>query len=184
MHTKEKTVTVLSGKPSELPIPQVKQNSITNAPSAPKGPGYIDAFAQFIQQSNVQQQKVMSSSNVKKPPAAALPTQNPQQVSPLQQKSNRGRKKKELLEQQPNNLQQKINVPQNNLTTQNQKVKIERIPQASSQIYAIQENTVVTQDGKPQKLYYTILNTPSNYNASQQTLKLNGQYAVYGQQGF
>lgn len=191
--SKEKTVTVMSGKPSELPIPQPK-SATPSFSAAPKGPSYNDAFAQFLQQASkapispAKPNRAPSPQTIVQPKEAPQPQEKSQQLSVIQAtppKSNRGRKKKsDLQQQQPNHTVINSQTNQSNLLQDNQRVKTERIPQAQ-QMYAIQENTVLTQDGKPQKLYYTILNPPStnNYNhQQQQQVKVNSQYALYGQQ--
>jgi hypothetical protein len=179
----------MSGKPSELPLPQQKP-AATSFSAAPKGPSYNDAFAQFLQQTN--KPPISPTKNSKPPPQAntqpkELPSQQPsQQVSVIQQtppKSNRGRKKKS--ETLPYQITTHPQPNQSSLPQDNQRVKTERIPQTTQQMYAIQENTVLTQDGKSQKLYYTILNTPptNNYNLNQQQqVKMNSQYTLYRQQ--
>lgn len=195
--SKDKTVTVMSGKPSELPLPQQKP-AASSFSAAPKGPSYNDAFAQFLQQVNKTPSSTPAKPNKTPPQATAQPKESPppstptpqepnQQTSAIQQttppKAKRGRKKKSEV-QLP--FQSVINSQPNksNLQQDNQRVKIERIPQ-TQQMYAIQENTVLTQDGKSQKLYYTILNPPTTntYNHQpQQQVKVNNQYALYGQQ--
>lgn len=179
---------VMTGKPGEVPIPQPKSAGAIGAPIQ-KGPSYNDAFAQFLQQAN--------KTPKPKPPPQTQPESQPVSVIQETPKSNRGRRKKQdttsevqtIQTQQPKiqaivqpQDQPQIIQNQSNIVAQNQKVKTERIPQ--SQPYAIQENTVLTQDGKQQKLYYTILNTPNTGSNFQQQIKMNANYGLYGQQSF
>lgn len=183
---------VMTGKPGEVPIPKPK-SAIGVTPPVQKGPSYNDAFAQFLQQAN-------KTPKPRPLPQAPPPAQTELPVSAIQEtpKSNRGRKKKEVIPETRNNppvqvttnhqqqLQSQQQQPvqnQSNVISQNQRVKTERIPQ-SQPMYAIQENTVLTQDGKQQKLYYTILNTPNTGPNIHQQLKMNPQYGLYGQQSF
>lgn len=186
---------VVTGKPSEIPIAPLKP-AVSVAAPVQRGPSYNDAFAQFLQQSN-------KAPKPKPIPQASPPQTESQPASVIKEtpKSNRGRKKKEVIPEvqsnqpapsnnQTQNQQQQIQYQQqqpiqnqSNVIAQNQRVKTERIPQ-SQPMYAIQENTVLTQDGKQQKLYYTILNTPNSGPNIQQQLKMNPQYGLYGQQSF
>ncbi|KAG5673222.1 hypothetical protein PVAND_003286 [Polypedilum vanderplanki] len=165
----ERKVTVMSGLPKEVPLlqtPPVKAQSQVNAS---RGPTYNDAFAQFLQNSN----KVKQPEPVVKSPAAAPKVNN-----------NNNNVKKEPVKQQTSVIQHtkgNYQPQQNYVVDQNQKVKTERIPQ--SQVYAIQENTIVTQDGEQQKLYYTILDSTAtnNHNAGYGH-NFNKQYYGHQQQ--
>lgn len=174
---------IMTGKPSEVPLPKPKP--ATSTTPVQKGPSYNDAFAQFLQQANKSNPKPVPKAA---PPAPAQPESQPVSVIQETPKSNRGRKKKSEVTPDVTNQpaqwisQQQAVQNQSNLISQNQRVTTERIPQ--NQPYAIQENTVLTQDGKHQKLYYTILNSPNNGQNLQQQMKMNPQYGMYGQQSF
>lgn len=181
----------MSGKPSEVALLQPKPtpSTPTTSSSVSKGPSYNDAFAQFLQQATT---KAPAPKNTQK---SSQNTKQPESEVQTPTKSNRGRKKKqpEVVQNQEvqqwttetNQMLQQPLSNQQEVIAQNPRVKTERIPQSTQQMYAIQENTVLTTDGKQQKLYYTILNPPtttSNNCNTQQPNKMSGQYTMYGQQ--
>lgn len=172
----------MSGLPKEVPsLLQSQANPSTKTSNAPKGPSYSDAFAAFLQ-------------SAKKAPEPEKPKSIP---SVKQQQPSNQVVKKETTPSQPasviqhtakvankqknqNSMQQ-----QNVVLDQNQRVRTEKIPQSTqSQVYAIQENTIVTQSGEQQKLYYTILDSNSSKNAGYQQNIVKQQYVGQQQQSF
>jgi hypothetical protein len=150
----------MSGLPKEVPLLQSQLNKPqTTATNASRGPTYNDAFAQFLQTKTKQPEGKPATTPVASKLNSHL-KKEAHQTSVIQHAA-----KGQV------NLQQ-----QQNLTVdQNQRVKTERLPQ--NQVYAIQENTIVTQDGEQQKLYYTILDSTSNNSYGQNLGK-----QCYGQQ--
>lgn len=190
----EKKVTVTTGKPIEVPLPQQKKQPTTPQVNASRGPTYSDAFAQFLQSSSkpkanevvkkgerlpIRKEPQPKSVKQNKPPAQRSP-KNPQKNVP-NESNNLANLHQQMLIHQQQQLQQQSSANVNNyVVDQNQRVKTERIPQnLQSQMYAVQENTVVAQNGEQQKLYYTILD--SSAPTLNDTWKMNGQQ-YYGQQ--
>lgn len=168
----EKKVTVMSGVPKEVPFLQATTAKPQSAAqNATRGPTYSDAFAQFLQSSKSKPEAA------KVVPVPAAP-KAPKKEAPAQKTSVIQHTAKAV----PNTLAQPQQQPQRQadlVVDQNQRVKTEKLPQnAQNPVYAIQENTIVTQDGEQQKLYYTILDSSSTNGAFAQTF--NKQY--YGQQ--
>lgn len=174
----EKKVTVMSAKPKEIPFlpapPKPSPSPVINN----RGPSYNDAFAQFLQNAKTKPETTKTTSAAPKPlPPDPPATIKAQQTSVIQTAPKAPRKRVQPQLQTPIQQGQLENFENN----QNQRVKTEKIPQA---VYAIQENTVV-QDGKQQKLYYTILNSPSSPSSNNSTypqLNVNGQYYGHQQQ--
>lgn len=196
----------MSGKPADIPLPQPKKPSIPQV-NASRGPSYSDAFAEFLQAStkpktneSVEKTNINAvKKEISKPTSVIQHASKPARAPKNQQKNNTNNnsmnenelalEQQLLLHQQQMQMQQyqmqlqqqQQNMNSNNyIVDQNQRVKTERIPQnLQSQIYAVQENTVVAQNGEQQKLYYTILD--SNAPTINDSWRLNGQQ-YYGQQ--
>lgn len=210
--TEEKKVTVVSGKPIDIPLPPVKKPTAPQV-NASRGPSYSDAFAEFLQASNKpkgteapkniqKKEPVQQTSVIQRAAKAPRPPKIQQKtdvsnvnINNINNEINMALQQQLLLHQQQQQQQQQllqqqyqfqIQQQQNNLNMssyvvdQNQRVKTERIPQnLQSNAYAVQENTVVAQDGEQQKLYYTILD--SSAPAINDSWRTNGQQ-YYGQQ--
>ena len=185
----DKKVTVMSGKPVDIPLPQPKIPT-TPQVNASRGPSYNDAFAQFLQSSSKPKPNEIVKNNVtKKEPAAhymSVIQQAPTKpVSPKipknQQKTNLDMILEQQLLQQQQYQQYQMQQQNNYVVDQNQRVKTERIPQnLQNQAYAVQENTVLAQDGEQQKLYYTILD--SNAPTLNDVWRMGNGQQYYGQQ--
>ena len=164
----DKKVTVMSGKPVDVPLPQPKIPT-TPPVNASRGPSYNDAFAQFLQSSTKPKAPETVKSNVAKKEPVVQHTSVIQQAptKPVPTKSQQKNNldmilEQQLLQQQQTQQYQPYQMQQQNnyVVDQNQRVKTERIPQnLQNPAYSVQENTVLAQDGEQQKLYYTILDT-------------------------
>lgn len=179
----------------DVPLPQPKVP--TNPPvNASRGPSYNDAFAQFLQSNNKPKTPDNVKNNVAKKEPVVQHTSVIQQApaKPVSPKMTKNQQKnnldmileQQLLQQQQMQQYQQYQMQQqsinNYVVDQNQRVKTERIPQnLQNQGYAVQENTVLAQDGEQQKLYYTILD--SNAPTLNDMWRMgNGQQQYYGQQ--
>ncbi|CAG9809290.1 unnamed protein product [Chironomus riparius] len=185
----DKKVTVMSGKPVDVPLPQPKIPT-TPPVNASRGPSYNDAFAQFLQSSNKPKAPETVKVNVAKKEPVVQHTSVIQQaptkpVSPkvtkIQQKNNLDMILEQQLLQQQQYQQYQMQQQTNYVVDQNQRVKTERIPQnLQNPAYSVQENTVLAQDGEQQKLYYTILD--SNAPTLNDAWRMGNGSQYYGQQ--
>lgn len=182
----------MSGKPVDIPLPQPKVP--TNPPvNASRGPSYNDAFAQFLQSSTKPKTPENVKTNLAKKEPVIQHTSVIQQapITAVSQKMTKNQQKnnldmileQQLLQQQQMQQYQQYQMQQqtNYVVDQNQRVKTERIPQNfQNQGYAVQENTVLAQDGEQQKLYYTILD--SNAPTLNDVWRMGNGQQYYGQQ--